>query len=290
VIGGSNVDVLARPRVAALPATSNPGEVTVTAGGVGRNIAENLARLGTTVSLVSVVGSDVHGDLVLEATRDAGVDVELVRRGLTPTGTYVALLDAEGELVAAVSDMAATASLGTADVHLAGDAIAAADLVVLDGNLSTEVLATAWEAAVTAGVGVVLDPVSVPKAAAIGHLLGVERPLALLSAGSTELEALARDGASLLDRGVAVLWERAGAAGSLLRTREASVELASLPAAVEDVTGAGDAMLAAYCHAVLTGSTPAEAARYGHAAAALTVGSRHTVRPDLTDANVRSLL
>jgi pseudouridine kinase len=290
VIGGSNVDVLARPRATALPATSNPGEVTVTAGGVGRNIAENLARLGTTVSLVSVVGSDFHGDLVLEATGDAGVDIELVRRGLTPTGTYVALLDADGELVSAVSDMAATASLGEADVQLAGDAIAAADLVVLDGNLSTEVLVAAWESAVTAGVGVVLDPVSVPKAAAIGHLLGDGRPLALLSAGSTELEALALDGASLLDRGVAVLWERAGAAGSLLRTREASVELTSLPAAVQDVTGAGDAMLAAYCHAVLTGSTPAEAARYGHAAAALTVGSRHTVRPDLTDANVRSLL
>ena len=249
---------------------------------MGRNIAENLARLGTTVRLVSVVGSDFHGDLVLEATGDAGVDLDLVRRGLTPTGTYVALLDAEGELVSAVSDMAATASLGEADVQLAGEAIAAADLVVLDG--------AAWESAVAAGVGVVLDPVSVPKAAAIRHLLGQERPLALLSAGSTELDALALDGGSLLDRGVSVLWERAGAAGSLLRTHQGSVELTSLPATVADVTGAGDAMLAAYCHAVLGGSTPAEAARYGHAAAALTVGSRHTVRPDLTDATVRSLL
>ena len=115
---------------------------------------------------------------------------------------------------------------------------------------------------------------------ALARVIGIDR----------DPDALALAGGSLLDRGVSVLWERAGAAGSLLRTHQESVELTSLPATVADVTGAGDAMLAAYCHAVLGGSTPAEAARYGHAAAALTVGSRHTVRPDLTDATVRSLL
>jgi pseudouridine kinase len=266
VIGGANVDVLARPHLSPVSHTSNPGVVTVTAGGVGRNIAETLARLGTAVTLVAVVGSDAHGDLVLASTRDAGVDVDLVRRGLTPTGTYVALLDEGGELVSAVADMAATGSLSTTDIDLAAEVIAAADLVVLDGNLDTPVLAAAWDAAVAAGVGVVLDPVSVPKAAAIAQLLGPERPLALLSAGAT------------------------GPTGSVLTTREATTKLSALPASVEDVTGAGDAMLAAYCHELLAGATPYDAARYGHAAAALTVASRHTVRHDLTDALVRSLL
>ncbi|CAN5205681.1 PfkB family carbohydrate kinase [soil metagenome] len=290
VIGGANVDVLARPHRPPVPATSNPGEVTVTAGGVGRNIAETLARLGTSVALVAVVGSDAHGDLVLEVTGDAGVDVDLVRRGLTPTGTYVALLDEAGELVSAVADMAATASLSPTDVGLARSAIASADLVVIDGNLATAALVAAWEAAVEAGVDVVLDPVSVPKAAAIGQLLGVDRPLAVLSAGAPELAALVTGGAEALERGVAVLWERSGPAGSVLRTTATTTQLVALPATVEDVTGAGDAMLAAYCHAVLQGETAVDAARYGHAAAALTVASRHSVRPDLSDALVRSLL
>jgi pseudouridine kinase len=51
---------------------------------------------------------------------------------------------------------------------------------------------------------------------------------------------------------------------------------------VRDVTGAGDAMLAAFAHALLAGHSPVAAARYGHAAAALTLESPHTVRPDLT--------
>ena len=90
--------------------------------------------------------------------------------------------------------------------------------------------------------------------------------------------------------GVEIVWERAGAAGSVLSTGVTRHTSAALPATVVDVTGAGDAMLAAFCHALLTGAAPPEAAAYGHAAAALTVASRHTVRPDLTDALVRSLL
>ena len=41
-------------------------------------------------------------------------------------------------------------------------------------------------------------------------------------------------------------------------------------------------MLAAFAHALLAGHSPAAAARYGHAAARLTLESGHTVRPDLT--------
>ncbi len=86
------------------------------------------------------------------------------------------------------------------------------------------------------------------------------------------------------------MWTRRGPDGSRLAMPDRVVELASLPTAVVDVTGAGDAMLAAWCHAWLTGSDPAAAAEYAHAAAALTVAGPHTVRPDLTDELVRSLL
>ena len=40
-------------------------------------------------------------------------------------------------------------------------------------------------------------------------------------------------------------------------------------------------MLAAFCHRLLAGFSLTDAAAYGHEAAALTVASPHTVRPDL---------
>jgi len=301
VVGGANMDVKARSTRAAVPATSNPGTGTMTAGGVGRNIAENLARLGTRTHLVAAIGSDGLGDQVLAATSSAGVHVEHVRRSARSTGTYTAVLDADGELVVAVADMTATDELAPEQVDAARDLIASAQLVVLDGNLGTATLGYALDLAGAAGTRVVLEPVSVPKAAALAPLVSPDREVHVITPNRDELGALtglptrtarqvARATAALHDRGVELVWVRLGAVGSLLSTPDGDTELPAVPAEVVDVTGAGDATLAAFCHALLSGAEPAEAAAYGHAAAALTISSPHTVRPDLTDRLVRSLL
>ena len=88
--------------------------------------------------------------------------------------------------------------------------------------------------------------------------------------------------AHLHESGVDWVWVREGERGSFLSGPEGTTQLPALPARVKDVTGAGDAMLAAWCHGVLTGRTPLDAARLGHAAAAVTIASEHTVRPDLS--------
>ncbi|HWM75902.1 MAG TPA: carbohydrate kinase family protein [Nocardioides sp.] len=283
VIGGANMDVKARSGRRVVPGTSNPGRVVRSPGGVGRNVAENLARLGTPTVLVAAVGSDALGDELVAATSAAGVDVRLVRRVAARTGTYVAVLDDVGELIVAVSDMAATEALTASDVRAAESVITGADLVVLDGNLPRAALTAGWDLAVEAAVPVVLDPVSVPKAAALADLVDGSRPLFAITPNLDEVAVLGRP-AQLLDRGVELVWVRAGVDGSTLVTREGSTSLPAEPAEVVDVTGAGDAMLAAFCHGVLSGADAADAARLGHAAAALTVASPATVRPDLSEA------
>jgi pseudouridine kinase len=275
VVGGANVDVKARTTNALVPATSNPGTVLRTPGGVGRNVAENLARLGSRVALVSVVGSDPDGEWLLEQTAAAGVDVSPVLRG-GQTGRYVALLDAGGELVAGVSDMAATDALGPE--ALDHDLLRSAALVVVDGNIPVPTI----DAVLALGGRVVVEPVSVAKAARISPLLSGARPVFALTPNEDELRELGSM-PDLHDRGVEVVWLRRGAAGSVLSTVDGVVELVAPVVTPVDVTGAGDAMLAAFCHRLLGGATVADAAAYGHAAAALTVASPHTVVPDLRD-------
>jgi pseudouridine kinase len=290
VVGGANLDVKAHSSRPVVPATSNPGTTTLTPGGVGRNVAEALARLGTPTALVAAVGTDAFGDRVLEATAAAGVDARGVRRLAERTGTYTAVLDADGELVAAVSDMAATEQLSPADVDAAADLIAGARLVVLDGNLAAATLDRAAELAHAAGVRLLVEPVSVPKARLLAPLLRSDRPVFLATPNDDELIALGGL-AALHDRGVENVWVRHGADGSDYSDGSGATTIPAVPVAeVLDVTGAGDAMLAGFCHALLAGAAPAAAAAYGHAAAALTVASPHTVRPDLTDELVRSLL
>jgi pseudouridine kinase len=290
VVGGANLDIKAHSKRPVEPGTSNPGATAIAPGGVGRNIAEALARLGTPTALVAAVGTDLFGDRVLDATASAGVDVGAVRRIAGPTGTYTAVLDADGELVAAVSDMAATEQLAPADIDAVASTIAGARLVVLDGNLAAATLDRAADVAHGAGVPVLVEPVSVPKARLLAPLLRAGRPVFVATPNEDELAALGGL-AGLHERGVECVWVRQGAAGSTWHDGSGSATIAAVPVAeVLDVTGAGDAMLAGFCHALLAGATPVEAAAYGHAAAALTIASPHTVRPDLTDALVRSLL
>jgi pseudouridine kinase len=302
VIGGANLDVKARSTAPVTPGTSNPGHGSMAPGGVGRNIAENLARLGTRTHLVTAVGRDGMGDGLLAQTSAAGVRVDYVHRTDLPTGTYTAVFDSDGELVLAVSDMAATAELDPDRINDARDVIAAAELLILDGNLAPATLDLALDIAVAAGVRTILEPVSVPKAAALAAHIMADRPLYAVTPNQGELTALtglpARTDRQLRvaaddlhQRGVEHVWVRLAGRGSVLSSTGSPVTfLPAVPTTVVDVTGAGDSMLAAFCHAVLEGRDPVEAARFGHVAASLTIASPHTVRPDLTPRLVQAAL
>ena len=145
-------------------------------GGVGRNIAENLARLGTRTHLVAAIGPTARRP---GARRDVRAGV--ARRAGTPsaraTGTYTAVLDADGELVVAVADMAATDELDASAINGAR----ATGRRRLAGRARRQPrhrdAGRGPRPRHAAGVRVVLEPVSVPKAAAAGTP-GRHRPAA----------------------------------------------------------------------------------------------------------------
>ncbi len=297
VIGGANVDLKARSKERATAHTSNPGHGSIAPGGVGRNIAENIARLGDRVHLISVVGRDPMGDNLIDHTAAAGVRVEHVARTDRATGTYTAVIDVDGELIVAIADMESMVELGPEQLNSARDVIAAAGVLVLDGNLSPDAFDYALDLSV--GVRTIFEPVSVPKATGLKEL--VDSRIYAVTPNRDELGALTdlptrtnrqviAAAKALHARGVELVWVRLGKRGSLLSTEDRTVDLPVVPTVVDEVTGAGDSMLGAFCHVLLQGGTPEDAARFGHAAAALTIASPHTVRPDLTSRLVLAAL
>ncbi len=187
VLGGANIDIKAKVTAPNRLGTSNPGIVSTSAGGVGRNIAHNLARLGADVALISVVGNDVHGDAVLAETRRAGVDVSRVVRSATSTGSYVALLDHDGELITALNDMRAMEEFVPAIVAAHAGVIKSASLVVADCNLPQETLNAV---AALVGERLVIEPVSVPKSRKLMEVLK-RGPVFLASPNFDQIEQVA---------------------------------------------------------------------------------------------------
>ncbi|WP_051655013.1 carbohydrate kinase family protein [Deinococcus marmoris] len=300
-VGGANMDLKVQTLAPAVPGTSNPGRAAQTPGGVARNVAENLARLGVCVALLSAVGTDPLGDGLLRQAAEAGVDVSPVLRVLEhATGTYTAVLDSGGELLIAVAAMEIMDALIPSVLIGRESMLCGAAYIVADGNLPPDTLEHLLARA--GGARVIFEPVSVPKAVRLLPVLdagfapwAVTPNLAELSAlvGTEvpdEAAAIGEAALNLHGRGVEVVWVRRGVRGSLLSTAGGTDELPALSADVQDVTGAGDAMLAAFLAALLAGETLLDAAREGHAAAALTVESAQTVVPDLTRAAVRQRL
>ncbi|MDR0602178.1 MAG: PfkB family carbohydrate kinase, partial [Treponema sp.] len=251
VMGGVNVDVSGISLKPVRRADSNPARIRMSAGGVGRNIAENLLRLGAGVTFVSAAGNDVFAEFLRKRFAASGLDASslIIREGMS-TGLYILLLEPAGELFTAVNSMEAVESIGPSDVENVKDAASASDLVILDANLLPETLDAA--ARIADGVPLMADTVSAEKA---GRIAGILPRLSLLKTNRAEAAALAgfpldteealREGCrGLLASGLKEICVTLGPLGVFCASGEGMFMQSALPARRVDVNGAGDAFAA----------------------------------------------
>jgi pseudouridine kinase len=286
-IGGATVDRKYRAIANIRPETSNPVTSERSFGGVARNVAENLARLGARTSLVSVLGDDENGQAVLENLRRIGIDTQhMAYSSKLATAEYVAVLQPGGDLAFGLADMAIFDDLTPALLHKALDELSSA-WVFADCNLPPETLLDLIDAARRKPLMLALDAVSTPKVMRLPQdLTGV----GLLFLNRDEAEALleytggspVEAARALQGRGVEGVVLTLGDAGLVAADGSEIVEIQAVPAQVVDATGAGDALIAATLMAMLSGRSLSDAVRLGTAAAALTVECQASVRPDLS--------
>ena len=276
VIGGANMDVKAKSSAANKLGTSNPGIVNVTAGGVGRNIAHNLARLGVSVALISVVGDDAQGAQLIHTTRKAGVDVSWVSKIGPATGSYVAMLDCDGELLTAVNDMRAVDLVTPSMIAAHAEVIEQARFVVADCNLPIETLKVLAQMVADR---LVVEPVSVPKSRKLKMLLQ-SSPVFLATPNLDQLEELC--GSRSIDEVAAQLHKmglrnavmHAGAEGAFVSGDGVGDHVPPQPVgSIVDVTGAGDAAVAGLVFGLLQGHSLIDAAALGQKLAGQVIAS-----------------
>jgi pseudouridine kinase len=279
VIGGANLDIKAKSLSANHFGTSNPSTITTSPGGVGRNIAHNLARLGASVGLITVIGSDHQGHVLLDATKAAGVDTSRISQTAPATGTYIAFLNPDGELVTAMSDMRAADKITPNIIHAQADAIKAATFVVADCNLPLETLQAIAD---IARDRLCVEPVSVPKSAKLKALLQ-SGPIFMASPNVDQVESLtgSRDSveacAALHEMGLQHVVVHAGQKGAFISAGDGIKHVEIHPAGpVIDVTGAGDAAVAGLVFALLQGDDLRTAASFGQTLAGRVIASPHS--------------
>jgi pseudouridine kinase len=293
VIGATLLDTKGKPVAGLAPGTSNPAEIRSTRGGTARNVAENLARLGAEVLLVSAVGDDPTGRQLLIQTAEAGVNLDYVEMlpGRT-TGSYIALLEPDGLLSVALDDVRVMEAITPDYLNRNRALFRDASRVMFDGSLSEAAMRTVVRLAKEYGVPLCADPASarlayklrpyladlslvVPNQVEEAELCGVDFPGYDPQAGLT----LAR---RLLAAGVETVVVTLADFGLDYATADEMGYIPPSHTKFVDSTGTGDAVTAAILFGLLNELPPIEAIRLGAAAAAVTLQTAETVVPDLS--------
>jgi len=291
VIGTAGVDVVGRLDDELQAGTSSPAKIRFSFGGVGRNVAENLARLGHDFNLITAVGSGYFGDQLLRQLTDAGVDCELSIRTEEPTGSYIAVLS-EGEKQFALDDMRAIDSIEPAYLRENYQLFKDSSLLFIDAYLPKQVLKTVFSLAKRAQLPVIADPTSNSLANRLQNYLP---QLLIVTPNSSEASVYcdsvfddcdqqqAIEAAKLLvSKGVEIAIITLSEFGVCYARSDTSGYVPAIHTDITDPTGAGDALTATVMSALLNEIPLDDAIRLGVSAASLTLRHKGAVVPDLS--------
>lgn len=289
VIGAVNVDIGGQPFAPLIAADSNPGTVRVSLGGVGHNIARNLAHLGTKVRFLTAIGDDVYARQVEASCSRLEIDLSMaLKLNQHPTSTYLYISDENGDMQLAIADMAATQQLTPDYLKANLEMLNQAGAVAADANLSEESLHFLAE---NCTAPLFVDTVSVTKARKLKSVLGCIHTLkpnrleaeCLSGVEITDEYSLHRAAGVLLHAGVKRVLITLGADGALVADGDGMRRVPAVHVKVKNATGAGDAMMAALVHAHMQGRSLDESAAFAAAAAAIAMESEETINEVLCE-------
>jgi pseudouridine kinase len=293
VIGGAGVDMVGRLKAELKQGVSNPANIRISFGGVGRNVAENLVRLGQPVRLITAIGDDLVGEQLVDLIEAAGVDVSaILRSDEHSTGSYMGVINSGGTLHFALDDINAASAITPAYLHAHADLFQGASLVFIDANLPVNTLRTVFSLAGKAHLPVCADPTSPSLAKRLqSHLARLQ----MISPNGAEAAILcdrpfqaskrqeAIDAAKcLVGKGVRLALLSLAEYGVVYATSETSGHVPAIRTKIVDPTGAGDALTATVIFSLLNEISLDDAVRLGVTAATLTLQHRGTVIPDLS--------
>ena len=293
VVGGANVDICGRSWEPLVPADSNPGLVSMSIGGVGRNIAHNLSLLGADVRMLTACGDDLYGQRLCAASAAAGIDMSRILK-LTDerTSTYLYVTGPDGEMAVAVSDMTICERIDPEYLEKNLDLLQNARAVVADTNIPSESLA--WLAE-NCTAPLFIDPVSTLKAVKLPPILG---KIHTLKPNRLEAELLSgvpirekadveKAAAKLLETGLSRVFISLGGDGMYAATGDGCCWMENLPCRMVNTTGCGDSSMAALVWAYLEELSLPDTVRAALAAGSITIESPETISPVMSADAIR---
>ena len=299
VLGASIVDIFGFCGRSYAQRDSIPGHIKISFGGVCRNIAENLARVGVNTQFISTLGDDENGKSILEHSRKLGYNMEnsLFLEGES-TPTYLAILNHQGEMESAVVDMESLNKMDEAFVDGKHEVFENAEYTIVDSDnpILLEYILKKYQGKSK----FILDPVSAKKAKKIRHLV---KYFHTIKPNRFETEALCgfkietnddlrKAGRFFIEQGVKNVFISLDADGIYYITSEGEEGTLACcePINVKNVTGAGDSFVAGIGYGYMNNLNIKDTLKYSVAMSIITITHEETINPKMSHELVEDLV
>jgi len=288
IIGGINIDIEGRPYNKLKYEDSNPGKISISYGGVGRNIAENAARMGEKVAMLSFIGNDQMGIGAKNHLAQIGVDVSGINTIESRTSAiYLSILDDDNDMALAISDMDVVKYILPEFLEKNIDLLSKAKVIAMDGNLEKETIK--YVAEKFKNIPLFFDPVSTLKAVRAKDVIG---KFTCIKPNIMEAEILSgieikdetdlkRAGSWFIEQGIEKLFITLNKDGVYYKDRNTEGFVSPGSVKIKSATGAGDSFSAAILTGMINDMCIEDIAKYGMAAAQITMESSRAVNQNI---------
>lgn len=293
IVGGANMDIQGFPKGDLILKDSNPGEVKMSLGGVGRNIGENLVKLGVETKLITTVGDDVYGSKILEEARLIGLNMQdsLILKNQS-TSTYLSILDEKGDMKVAIAYMDIFDKMNINFIKQKKHIIENSKLCIIDTNIPKEVIE--YIVINNKGTDFFLDTVSTAKASKVKDIIGYFHTIKpnkleaemLSGVKINNKEDLKKAAKHFLDKGVKRVFISLGEEGIYYNDGINESHISTPKINVVNATGAGDAFIAALAYSHFNNTEIDHSVRFAMTASILALSHENTINPNISVENI----
>ena len=297
VIGGSNMDIQGSPNNPLVMYDSNPGQVVISLGGVGRNIAENASRLNINTKLISAVGNDLYGNTILSECKNLNIDVnDCFISDEYATSIYVSILNSSKDMQLAISHMDIIEKLDESFIHSKHKSLNDSKAIVMDTNLSKETIE--FITRTYSHLPIFVDTVSTSKCVKIKDILGKFEGIKLNKYEAETLSGIKIENLDdakksceyFINQGAKSVFITLSSDGVYCANTEASLHIKGAEIDIVNATGAGDAFMSGIIYGFMNNLSLEETAKFSIGASILALSHKNTINPNLSEDLVKKTI
>jgi pseudouridine kinase len=286
VIGATNIDIIGVSHEKLIEKDSNIGDVSISVGGVAKNIVENLKYLGEDVCFVTYVGKDIFAQLLCKHLDDLNIDYSKSYFSENKNNFYLAIHDFQGDMNYGINDLQNFDLLSPKFFESISDYIDSFDTLVVDCNLSK--LSLIYLLNKYQNKKIFVEGVSQVKVKKVSTLL---KYVDLLKINNLELNALLNKNICDIIKSVRELHDLGLKSVVVSSSNEpitynigenAYQSIVEEPKFIKSTVGAGDALFAGIVKGLNNGKDMHEAINFAKKIAAVTLESESACNKDIS--------